>query len=393
MNIYLDNSATTYLDPKVLDKMMPYFTEKFGNPSSQHSYGQEAMHAVDRARTQVAKVLKCKDNEVYFTSGGSESDNWAVKGLAYAYRDKGNHIITSEIEHPAVINSCKYLEKQGFEVTYLPVNNEGFISIDDLKSAICDRTILISIMTVNNEIGSIQPIEEIGKIAKENKILFHTDAVQAMGSLDIDVKAMNIDALSLSAHKFYGPKGVGALYLRNGVKIDRYMSGGGQERKLRAGTYNTPGIVGLGAAIELAASEKDENNKRIRSVRDHFVKRVMKEIPYIKYNGPKENRVVNNANFSFEFIEGESILLNLDIEGIAASSGSACSSGSLEPSHVLLAIGLDHVVAQGTIRFTFGKNNTQEEADYTVDALKKIVKRLRVLSPLFKEEKGEVRYV
>ncbi|MGI6701483.1 MAG: cysteine desulfurase NifS [Christensenellales bacterium] len=393
MRIYLDHAATTYLDPRVLEQMMPYFTDKFGNPSSQHSFGQEAMHAVDRSRKQIAEALGAKDNEIYFTSGGTESDNWAVKGIAYAHRAKGNHIITSLIEHPAVLNSCKYLERAGYEVTYLSVDSEGVISLDELKKAIKDTTVLISIMAINNEIGSIQPIAGIGEIAKEHKIIFHTDAVQAIGTAVIDVKAMNIDALSLSAHKFYGPKGIGALYLRNGVRIDRYQSGGGQERNMRAGTYNTASIVGMAAAMEIAVRDRETNNANISAVRNHFVERVLNEIPYVRFNGPKLNRAPGNANFSFEFIEGESLLLNLDLDGIATSSGSACSSGSLEPSHVLLATGLDHATAQGTIRFSFGKDNTIEEADYTVEALKKIVTRLRVLSPLFNEDKGVPVYV
>lgn len=393
MRVYLDHSATTSVDSRVLEEMLPYFNINYGNASSQHTLGQDAMHAVDRARTQVARAINAKDNEIYFTSGGTESDNWAIKGIAYAHKDKGNHIITTAVEHPAVLNSCKYLEKLGYVITYLPVNSEGLISIEDLKNAITKRTILISVMAVNNEIGTIMPLEEIGSIAKDNNIFLHTDAVQAMGTIDIDVKAMNIDMLSLSAHKFYGPKGIGALYIRNGVRIDRYQSGGGQERKMRAGTLNTPAIVGLGKAIELVNQEKAEANEKMRKLRDNFVDRILNEIPYVIYNGSRDKRTSNNASFSFELIEGESLLLNLDIEGIAASSGSACSSGSLEASHVLMAIGADPVAAQGTIRFTFGKENTMEEVDYTVDALKKIVKRLRLMSPLFKENKGDSIYV
>lgn len=392
MKVYLDNSATTYTDREVLQEMLPYFNEIYGNASSQHTFGQNAMHAVDRARAQVAKAINAKENEIYFTSGGTESDNWAIKGLAYAHSDRGNHIITSVIEHPAVLNACKYLQKDGYEVTYLAVDKEGFIDTKKLEAAITDKTILISIMACNNEIGSIQPIEEIGRIAKERKIIFHTDAVQALGSMNIDVKAMNIDSLSLSAHKFYGPKGIGALYIRNGLKIDRYQSGGGQERGMRAGTYNTPAIVGLGKAIEMAVSDRDSKNMKIKALRDYLVDKVT-EIPYVIYNGPRENRMVNNASFSFEFVEGEAMLLNLDIEGIAASSGSACSSGSLEASHVLIAIGLEPVTAQGTIRFSLGKDNTKEEIDYTIDIIKKSVKRLREMSPLFNETKGEPIYV
>lgn len=393
MRVYLDNSATTYTDPRVLEVMMPYFTEIYGNASSQHTYGQEATHAVDRAREQVAKAINAKVNEIYFTSGGTESDNWAVKGIAYSQVDKGNHIITSAIEHPAILNSCSYLEKEGFNVTYLAVGNDGIINTKDLEAAITDKTILITIMACNNEIGSIQPIEEIGRIARSHNVIFHTDAVQAVGSLAIDVKAMNIDLLSLSAHKFYGPKGIGALYIRNGIKIDRYMSGGGQERKMRGGTYNTPGIVGLGKAIEIAVEERDKRNKHISDLRDYFVGKILADIPYVIYNGSRDKRMSNNASISFEFIEGESMLLNLDLAGIAASSGSACSSGSLEPSHVLKAIGCSVVAAQGTIRFSFGKDNTKEEIDYTIDIIKKSVKRLRQMSPLFNEDKGVPIYV
>lgn len=393
MKVYLDHSATTYTHPKALEKMLPYFTEVYGNASSQHFYGREAVSAVDDARHKIASAINAKDNEIYFTSGGTESDNWAIKGIAYAYQDKGNHIITSSIEHPAVLNACKYLEKRGFEVTYLSVDKYGVISLEELTYSITDKTILISIMACNNEIGSIQPFVEIGKIANEHNILFHTDAVQAIGSIAIDVKEMNIDLLSLSAHKFYGPKGVGVLYIRNGIKIDRYQSGGGQERKMRAGTYNTPAIVGMAEALNIAVSERDNRNKEISALRDYFVERVLKEIPYVIYNGPIKNRMTNNASLSFEFVEGEALLLSLDIEGIAASSGSACSSGSLEASHVLLAIGLSPVTSQGTIRFSFGKDNTIAEADYTVEVLKKAIKRLRAMSPLFNEDKGEPIYV
>lgn len=393
MRVYLDHSATTYIDNIVLKEMMPYFNEIYGNASSQHTYGQQAMHAVDKARSQVAHAIGAKDNEIYFTSGGTESDNWAIKGIAYENKHKGNHIIISAIEHPAVLDSCKYLEKRGFRISYIPVDSDGIVKIDELEKAICKDTIMISIMTCNNEIGTIQPIIEIGKIAKDNKILFHTDAVQAIGTVNIDVKEMNIDLLSLSAHKFYGPKGVGALYVRNGVRVDRYISGGEQERKMRAGTYNTPGIVGIGKAIELANENMEEKNKKIASLRDYFVERVLNEIPYVYYNGSKDKRMSSNASLSFDFIEGEALLLSLDIDGIAASSGSACSSGSLSSSHVLKAIGVSEVRAQGTLRFTLGKDTTKAELDYTIGILKKSVNRLREMSPLFNEYKGESTYV
>ncbi len=394
-NIYLDHSATTYTDRAVLEEMLPYFTEVFGNGSSQHKAGRDALKAIDRAREQVAKAIGCAPSEVYFTSGGSESDNWAIKGVAHMYKSKGNHIITSVIEHPAVIQTCKKLEKEGFEVTYLPVDNQGFISLEDLENAITDKTILISIMFANNEMGAIQPISEIGKIAKEHKVYFHTDAVQAVGNVPIDVKAMNIDMLSMSGHKFYGPKGVGVLYKRNGIRIDRFMDGGEQERNMRAGTLNTPGIVGLGKAIELATSNIQENNAKIAKMRDYFVEQVQSKIDHIYFNGPKDmtKRLAGNASFSFEFVEGESILMLLDMEGIRVSSGSACSSGSLEPSYVMLSIGVPIEVAHGTIRFSFGKANTMEQTQFVIDKLVAIIDRLRDMSPLFKQIKGEDIYV
>lgn len=393
--IYLDNSATTYTDPKVLEAMLPYFGEVYGNASSQHFFGREALMAVDKAREQVAKAIGCKPNEVYFTSGGTESDNWAIKGIALAHSDKGKHIITSCIEHPAVIKTCKALEKQGYEVTYLGVDNQGFISLDELEKAIRKDTILISIMTANNEIGTIQPFREIGEIAKKHGVVFHTDAVQAVGNVDIDVARDNIDMLSLSGHKFYGPKGVGVLYKRNGLRIGRFMDGGEQERNMRASTINTPAIVGLGCAIEMAVQNMQKNNEHIAKIRDYFVSQVLSKIDNIYFNGAKDmsKRLASNANFSFEFIEGESILMLLDMAGIAVSSGSACSSGSLEPSYVLLSIGVPIEVAHGSIRFSFGKNNTMEEAQYTVDKLVETVNRLREMSPLFKTIKGEDKYV
>ena len=393
--IYLDNSATTYTDKEVLQKMLPYFSEVYGNGSSQHFFGREALVAIDEAREKVAKAIGAKPTEIYFTSGGTESDNWAIKGAAHEKKKKGNHIITTAIEHPAVIKTCQALEKEGFEVTYLPVDNEGFVTAEQVEKAITDKTVLISVMTANNEIGTIEPIREIGAVAKAHKILFHTDAVQAVGNVPIDVVKDNIDMLSMSAHKFYGPKGVGVLYKRNGVKIGRFMDGGEQERNMRASTLNTPGIVGLGAAIEIAVRDMEKNNKHVAELRDYFVKELLANVKDIKYNGPVDTsrRLPSNANFSFEYIEGESILMSLDLEGIAVSSGSACSSGSLEPSYVLLSVGVPIELAHGSIRFSFGKNNTMEEVKYTLEKLYAIVARLREMSPLFKEFKGEQKYV
>lgn len=394
-DIYLDHSATTYTDPIVLQEMLPYFTGVFGNASSQHKAGRESMKAVDVARERIAKAIGCLPSEVYFTSGGSESDNWAIKGMAEMHKDKGNHIITTKIEHPAVIQTCKALEKQGFEVTYLDVDSEGIISTKQLEDAITERTILISVMFANNEIGSIQPIAEIGEIAKKYKIAFHTDAVQAVGNVPIDVKAMNIDMLSMSGHKFYGPKGVGVLYKRNGLRIGKFMDGGEQERNMRAGTINTPAIVGMGKAIELAVEGMRANNEHIAKLRDYFVSQVLEKIPHIYFNGPKDmsKRLANNASFSFEYVEGESILMRLDMQGIRVSSGSACSSGSLEPSYVMRSIGVPIEIAHGTIRFSFGKSNTMEQTKYVVDQLVSIIDNLRDMSPLFKEIKGEKIYV
>lgn len=393
--IYLDHSATTYTDPEVLQEMLPYFTEVFGNASSQHKAGREALKAVDTARERIAKAIGCLPSEVYFTSGGSESDNWAIKGMAEMHKDKGNHIITTKIEHPAVIRTCKALEREGFEVTYLDVDNEGIISTKQLEEAITERTILISVMFANNEMGAIQPIAEIGAIAKKHKIAFHTDAVQAVGNVPIDVKAMNIDMLSMSGHKFYGPKGVGVLYKRNGLRIGKFMDGGEQERNMRAGTINTPAIVGMGKAIELAVENMQANNEHIAKLRDYFVSQVLEKIPNVYFNGPKDmsKRLANNANFSFEYVEGESILMRLDMQGIRVSSGSACSSGSLEPSYVMLSIGVPIEIAHGTIRFSFGKSNTMEQTQYVVDQLVSIIDNLREMSPLFKEIKGENIYV
>lgn len=383
--IYLDNSATTYTDPRVIEEMLPYFGQVYGNASSQHFMGRQALKAVDEARAKIAKAIGAKPSEIYFTSGGTESDNWAIKGIAHARADKGKHIITSCIEHPAVMKTCESLQKQGFEITYLPVNNEGIINLDDLQNAIKEDTILITVMTANNEMGAIQPFKEIGSIAKSKGIVFHTDAVQAVGNVPIDVVKDNIDLLSMSGHKFYGPKGIGVLYKRNGLKIERFMDGGEQERNLRASTINTPAIVGMGKAIEIAVEDMAKNNAHISEIRDYFVKEVIENIDDIYYNGPKDNvkRLPSNANFSFKYIEGESILMRLDMAGIAVSSGSACSSGSLEPSYVLLSIGVPIEVAHGSIRFSFGKNNTLEEAKYTVEKLVQTVDVLRKMSPLY----------
>lgn len=388
--VYMDYAATTYVKPEVLNEMMPYFTEKFGNPSSFYSLSRDTKKAIDISRERVAKALNSEINEVFFTGGGSEADNWAIKGAALANRKKGNHIITTKIEHHAVLHACEYLEKRGFEVTYLDVDSEGFINLEDLKNAITDKTILVSIMFANNEIGTIQPIKEIGDICSQRKVLFHTDAVQAIGNIDIDVKDLHIDLLSLSAHKFYGPKGIGALYIKRGVKIDNLIHGGGQERARRAGTENVPGIVGLGKAIELAVSNMEEKNNRISHLRNKLTEGLLK-IPYSKLNGPKdENRLPGNANICFKFIEGESILLSLDFEGVCASSGSACTSGSLDPSHVLLAIGLPHEIAHGSLRLTLGESTTLEDVDYVIQVLPPIIQRLRDMSPLWEDFlKGE----
>ncbi len=390
-NVYFDNSATTKTDEKVLESMMPYLSENYGNPSSIYKIGRENKKAVEESREKIAKILNCKPEEIYFTAGGSESDNTAIKGIARAYKNKGNHIITSKIEHPAVLETCKQLEKEGFEVTYIGVDENGILNLEELKNAIRPSTILISVMFANNEIGTIQPIYEIGKIAKENGVFFHTDAVQAVGSLRIDVQELNIDSLSLSGHKFYSPKGIGALYVRTGVKFEKFISGGHQERNKRAGTENVAGIVGIGKAIEIAYDNLEEHNKRIRDLRDYYVKEVEQKIPYIKINGDLERRLPGNSNISFRFIEGEGLLLNLDLKGICASSGSACTSGSLDPSHVLLAIGLPHEIAHGSLRISIGKYNTKEEVDYLVENLVEIVTRLREMSPLWEEfvEGGE----
>lgn len=385
---YMDHAATTYTDKEVLNEMLPFFTDYFGNPSSIHQFGREVKKNIDIARGKVAKAIGALPEEIYFTAGGSEADNLAIKGVAFANKAKGNHIITSKIEHPAVIHTCEYLEKEGFEVTYLNVDQYGMINPEDVRKAITDKTILITIMYANNEIGTIQPIAEIGKLAKEKGVYFHTDAVQAIGNIRIDVKEQNIDMLSLSAHKFYGPKGVGALYVKKGVKLIGIIHGGEQERKRRAGTENVPGIIGLGKAIELAYENFDEYNSRITKLRDKLIKGIMEKVPYTRLNGHPEKRLPGNTNFCFEFIEGESLLLNLDMRGIAGSSGSACSSGSLEPSHVLLAIGLTHEIAHGSLRLSLGAINTEEDIEYVLEVLPEIVDRLRQMSPLYEKVKG-----
>ena len=391
---YMDYSATTYVKTEVLDAMMPFFTEKFGNPSSFYGISRETKMAIDNARAQVAKAINCDPNEVYFTGGGSEADNWAIKGIATAHMKKGNHIITTKIEHHAVLHTCEFLEKFGFEVTYLDVNEEGFVDLKQLEEAITDKTILVSIMFANNEIGTIQPIKEIGALCREKKVLFHTDAVQAVGSVPVDVKEMNIDLLSLAGHKLYGPKGIGALYIRKGVRIDNLIHGGGQERARRAGTENTASIVGLGKAIELATESLEEHNKKITKLRDRLIDGLLK-VPHTRLNGPRgEKRLPGNANITFEFIEGESILLSLDFEGVCASSGIACTSGSLDPSHVLLAIGLPHELAHGSLRLTLGDGSTDEDVDYVLEVVPPIIERLRNMSPLWEDflKKGEKYY-
>jgi cysteine desulfurase len=391
--IYLDHAATTYTKPEVLEEMLPYFTENYGNPSSVHSFGREARKAMDLARERTARALHTDPGNIFFTGSGTEADNWAVKGAALANRKKGNHIITTSIEHHAVLHTCRYLERNGFEVTYLAVDKYGLVDAEQVRNAITDQTILISVMTANNEIGTIQPIREIGTIAKEKGILFHTDAVQAIGSVPIDVEEMNIDLLSLSAHKFYGPKGIGALYMRKGVKVQQILHGGAQERNRRAGTENLPAIVGLGKAIELAVQDIPGHNARLETLRDRLITGILSTVEHTRLNGHPERRLPGNVNFSFEFIEGEALLLSLDIKGIAGSSGSACTSGSLDPSHVLLAIGLPHEIAHGSLRLTLGENNTEEEVDYVLEVLPQVVQKLREMSPLFNQQNGGLEYV
>ena len=385
MEIYFDNAATTKPRKEVIDKMLPYITEKYGNPSSIYKMARENKEAVDEARQAVAQAINAKPNEIYFTAGGSESDNWALKGIADSYSNKGRHIITTAIEHHAILHTCEYLESKGFEVTYLPVDEYGIISVEELKSAIREDTILVSVMFANNEIGSVQPIAEIGRIAREKGIVFHTDAVQAVGHLPIDVEEMNIDLLSLSGHKLYGPKGIGALYVRKGIKLKPFIHGGAQERGRRAGTENVPGIVGLGEAVRLSLNEMEEERERLVSLRDRLIEGILTSIPHSRLNGHPPKRLPGNVNISFEFIEGESMLLLLDMKGICASSGSACTSGSLDPSHVLLAIGLPHEKAHGSLRLTLGHFNTDEDVDTVLRELPPIVQRLREMSPLYEE--------
>ncbi len=383
--IYLDNNATTKTDEEVVKEMLPYLLDNYGNPSSIYKIGRDNRKAIEDAREKVADILNCEPSEIYFTSGGSESDNIAIRGIAHSYRNKGNHIITSKIEHPAVLETCKQLENEGFEVSYINVDENGILDLEELKSKIKDNTTLITVMFANNEIGTIQPIKEIGEIAKERNIIFHTDAVQAVGSIKIDVKELNIDSLSLSAHKFYGPKGIGVLYVKKAVKFEKFIKGGHQEKNKRAGTENVAGIVGLAKAMELAYKDLEEHNKKIKELRDYYVEQIKEKIPYIKINGDMEKRLPGNSNISFRFIEGEGLLLNLDLKGICASSGSACTSGSLDPSHVLLAIGLPHEIAHGSLRISIGKYNTKEEIDYVIENLVEIVGRLREMSPLWEK--------
>ena len=391
-NLYFDHAATTAVKEEVLKEMLPYFSIEYGNASAMYGIGRNSKRAIEEAREKVAKAINCNPKEIYFTSCGSESDNLAIKGIAYANREKGNHIITSKIEHHAVIDACRSLEQEGFRVTYLNVNSDGIIDLNELENAITNETILISIMFANNEIGSIEPIEEIGKIAKKYGVLFHTDSVQAVGNIKIDVKQMNIDLLSLAGHKLYGPKGIGALYIRKGVRIDNLIHGGGQERGRRAGTENIPGVVGLGKAIEIATENIEENRARLTVLRDKLIDGILERIPYARLNGPRgDKRLPGNSNISFEFIEGESILLSLDFEGICASSGSACTSGSLVPSHVLLAIGLPHEKAHGSLRTTLGAASTEEDVEKLLNELPPIIERLRNMSPLWYDfkRKGE----
>ena len=383
--IYMDNAATTPVKPEVLDAMLPYFTEKFGNPSSIYSISSENKKAITDAREVIAKTINTTPENIYFTAGGSESDNWALKATADAYASKGKHIITTKIEHHAILHTCEYLETKGFEITYLDVDENGLVKLDELTAAIRPDTILISVMFANNEIGTIEPIAEIGKIAHEHGVLFHTDAVQAYTQVPIDVEAMNIDMMSTSGHKINGPKGIGFLYIRKGVKIKSFIHGGAQERHRRAGTENVTGIIGLAKAAEIATANMKERTAEEIKVRDHLIERIEKEIPYAKLNGDRVKRLPNNVNFSFQFVEGESMLILLDSKGICASSGSACTSGSLDPSHVLLAIGLPHEIAHGSLRLTLSEETTKEEIDHTVDSLKKIVEKLRAMSPLYED--------
>lgn len=390
--IYFDHAATTPVDKEVLNEMIPYFSQVFGNPNSQHAFGRESVKAVDSARDTIAKIINAKPNEVYFTSGGTEGDNWAMRGVAHAHKNKGKHLIISPIEHAAMLSTAKALEKEGFEVSYMKVDEYGFVDLEHLKNIIRDDTIFVGCMMANNEVGTIEPIKEIAEIAHSKGAVMFTDAVQAAGVLKIDVKALGVDMMSMSSHKIYGPKGVGALYIRNGLKVDSILTGGHQERMKRGGTTNVPAIVGFAKAFTIAARDIDKNFEYVSSLRDRFIDKILSEVPFVKLNGPRKNRLPANADFSFEFIEGESILFSLDLAGISVSSGSACSSGSLEPSHVLLALGVEEALAHGSIRFSFGKHNTVEEVDYAVQVIKETVERLRAMSPLFKPE-GDIKYV
>ena len=383
--IYLDHAATTAVRPEVLEAMLPYFTELYGNPSSVYEFASQNKEAVDIARETIAHALGAKPEEIYFTAGGSESDNWALKATAEAYRDKGRHIITSKIEHHAILHTCQYLEKNGFEVTYLDVDENGIVKLSELEKAIRPDTILISIRYANNEIGTIEPIAEIGEIAHKHGILFHTDAVQAFGQVPIDLEAEHIDMLSASGHKLNGPKGIGFLYIRKGIKIRSFIHGGAQERSRRAGTENVPGIVGMGKAVEIAVETMEERAQKETELRNYLTERILAEVPFVRLNGDRKKRLPNNVNVSFQFIEGESLLIMLDMKGICASSGSACTSGSLDPSHVLLAIGLPHEIAHGSLRMTLGYENTKEQMDYTIESIKEIVAKLRSMSPLYED--------
>ncbi len=383
--VYLDNAATTFVRPEVLEVMLPFFTENYGNPSSVYEIARTTRQAIENAREKVAKVLNASPSEIYFTAGGTEADNWAIIGTTRANKKKGKHVITSVIEHHAVLHTCKFLEEEGYEVTYLPVDSDGLISLSELENAIRPDTVLITIMYANNEIGTIQPIKEIGEIARRHKVLFHTDAVQAVGAVPIDVADQNIDMLSLSAHKLNGPKGTGALYIKKGVNVSALIHGGGQERKKRAGTENVAGIVGLGTAIELKTQEMPEESNRLKELSDKLIDGIIEKIPNVKLNGHRTKRLPGNINFSFEFIEGESLLLLLDMKGICASSGSACTSGQLDPSHVLLSIGLPHEKAHGSLRLTIGKQNTVSDIDLVLGELPPIVQKLRDMSPLYED--------
>ena len=383
--IYMDNAATTRVTQEVFDAMEPYFCEQFGNPSSAYEFSGKIAEKVAEARASIGKAIGASEKEIYFTGGGSESDNWAIKGVADALREKGNHIITTQIEHHAVLHTCEFLEKRGFEITYLPVDDKGLVNVEDLKKAIRPTTILISVMFANNEIGTVEPIKEIGRIAHEHGIYFHTDAVQAFGHLPIDVNEMNIDLMSASGHKINGPKGIGLLYIRKGIKITNLIHGGAQESGKRAGTTNAAGIIGFAKATELAVRDMEETRAYESRLRDKLIAGVTAEIPYTRVNGDLTNRLSNNVNFCFRFIEGESLLIMLDQKGICASSGSACTSGSLDPSHVLLAIGLPHEIAHGSLRLTLSKDTTEEDIDYVVESLKEIVGRLRMMSPLYED--------